>query len=261
MTADRLTILHVYPRQMGVSGDRGNVTALVARAAAAHLDTEVLTYTVGDPLPALADVIVVGNGPLSAMRSLGDDPSRLAPALQALTGAGVPLVAVGGGYDLATREVVATDGAPVAGFGVFDARAVRGAERRVNYFLLDTHYPMPDEDRRVAGFEDHATRIENSDPAAVFADVVSGGGTQDSARGRNGRPVEGSMTGTAFGTHTQGPLLPLNPHLTDAVLTAATARLGREYTPDPARTATVDDYARKARATIERYVDKAFKRI
>ncbi|MDO3699649.1 hypothetical protein Q3H92_18290, partial [Curtobacterium flaccumfaciens] len=67
--------------------------------------------------------------------------------------------------------------------------------------------------------------------------------------------------GNSFGTHTQGPVLPLNPQLTDGVLAAATARLGREYAPDAERTATIDRYAREARATVDRYVDKAFKRI
>ena len=85
--------------------------------------------------------------------------------------------------------------------------------------------------------------------------MVSGGGNQA------GQPVEGAISGTSFGTHAQGPLLPLNPALTDAVLAAATARLGRQYTPDAERTADIDHYAREARATVDRYVDKAFKRI
>jgi CobQ-like glutamine amidotransferase family enzyme len=256
MTADRLTILHVYPRQMGVSGDRGNVAALVRRAEAAGIATDVVEYAPGDDLPTAADVVLVGNGPLSAMRSLGQDVTRIGAALRDFAGAGVPVVAVGGGFDLATNQVVPTDGVPVDGFGVFDARAVRGAERRVNYFLLETRYPLlPGAPTRLAGFEDHAARIELGDAAQPFADVVSGGGNQA------GSPVEGAITGASFGTHTQGPILPLNPQLTDAVLAAATTRLGRDYTPDPERTATIDRYAREARATIDRYVDKAFKRI
>lgn len=256
MTADRLTILHVYPRQMGVSGDRGNVVALVRRAEAADIATEVVEYAPGDTLPSAADVVVVGNGPLSAMRSLGADVARIGAPLREFAAAGVPVVAVGGGFDLATNEVVPTDGAPVAGFGVFDARALRGAERRVNYFVLDTRYPLlGGAPTRLAGFEDHATRIELGGGVEPFADVVSGGGNQA------GAPVEGAITGASFGTHTQGPILPLNPQLTDGVLAAATARLGRTYTPDPERTATIDRYAREARATVDRYVDKAFKRI
>ncbi|PZE92811.1 hypothetical protein [Curtobacterium sp. MCBD17_008] len=256
MTADRLTILHVYPRQMGVSGDRGNVAALVRRAAAADIDTEVVEYAPGDTLPASADVVLVGNGPLSAMRSLGADVTRVGAPLRDFAAAGVPVVAVGGGFDLATNQVVPTEGAPVDGFGVFDARAVRGAERRVNYFVLETRYPLlPGASTRLAGFEDHAARIELADGVEPFADVVSGGGNQA------GAPVEGAIAGTSFGTHTQGPILPLNPQLTDAVLAAATARLGRTYAPDAERTATIDRYAREARATVDRYVDKAFKRI
>ena len=256
MTADRLTILHVYPRQMGVSGDRGNVAALVRRAAAADIDTEVVEYAPGDQLPVSADIVVIGNGPLSAMRSLGDDIARIGAPIREFAASGGPVVAVGGGFDLATNQVVPTEGAPIDGFGVFDARAVRGADRRVNYFVLETRYPLlPGASTRLAGFEDHATRIELADGVAPFADVVSGGGNQA------GSPVEGAIVGTSFGTHTQGPILPLNPQLTDGVLAAATARLGREYAPDPERTASIDRYAREARATVDRYVDKAFKRI
>lgn len=256
MTADRLTILHVYPRQMGVSGDRGNVVALTRRADAADIPTEVLEYAPGDALPTAADIVVIGNGPLSAMRSLGGDVARIGAQLREFAAAGVPVVAVGGGFDLATNEIVPTDGSPLAGFGVFDARAVRGAERRVNYFVLETRYPLlPGAAKRLAGFEDHATRIELGAGVTPFADVVSGGGNQA------GSAVEGAIAGTSFGTHTQGPLLPLNPDLTDAVLAAATARVGREYAPDTERTATIDRYAREARATVDRYVDKAFKRI
>lgn len=256
MTADRLTILHVYPRQMGVSGDRGNVAALVRRAEAADIATEVVEYAPGDVLPTEADVVVIGNGPLSAMRSLGADVTRVGAAIREFATAGVPVVAVGGGFDLATNAVVPTEGAPIDGLGVFDARAVRGAERRVNYFVLETRYPLlPGAPKRLAGFEDHATRIELAPGVSPFADVVSGGGNQA------GTPVEGAIAGNAFGTHTQGPILPLNPQLTDAVLAAATARLGRSYEPDPERTATIDRYAREARATVDRYVDKAFKRI
>ncbi|MEK6309282.1 MULTISPECIES: type 1 glutamine amidotransferase [Curtobacterium] len=256
MTADRLTILHVYPRQMGVSGDRGNVAALVRRAEAADIATEVVEYAPGDTLPTTADVVVIGNGPLSAMRSLGADVARVGAPLRDFAAAGVPVVAVGGGFDLATNAVVSSDGADVTGFGVFDARAVRGAERRVNYFVLETRYPLLDgAPTRLAGFEDHATSIVLGDGVTPFADVVSGGGNQA------GSPVEGAITGTSFGTHTQGPILPLNPQLTDGVLAAATARLGRSYAPDAQRTATIDRYAREARATIDRYVDKAFKRI
>ncbi|MGN6408791.1 MAG: type 1 glutamine amidotransferase [Curtobacterium sp.] len=256
MTAERLTILHVYPRQMGVSGDRGNVAALVRRAEAADIATEVLEYAPGDTLPTTADIVVIGNGPLSAMRSLGDDIARIGAPLREFAEVGVPVVAVGGGFDLATNEVVPTDGAPVRGFGVFDARAVRGAERRVNYFVLETAYPLlPGASTRLAGFEDHATRIELGADVRPFADVVSGGGNQA------GAAVEGAIAGNSFGTHTQGPILPLNPQLTDGVLAAATARLGREYAPDPERTASIARYAREARATVDRYVDKAFKRI
>ncbi|WIB12531.1 hypothetical protein [Curtobacterium sp. MCPF17_052] len=130
----------------------------------------------------------MGNGPLSAMRSLGTDVTRVGPVLRDFATAGVPVVAVGGGFDLATNQVVPTDGAPIDGFGVFDARAVRGAERRVNYLVLESRYPLlPGASTRLAGFEDHAARIELADGVSPFADVVSGGGQPGRFAGRGCR--------------------------------------------------------------------------
>jgi CobQ-like glutamine amidotransferase family enzyme len=70
MTA--LTIVQLYPDELGVAGDRGNVMALTARLEHAGHSVTVVAHEVGSELPADVDLVVVGNGPLSAMRNILD---------------------------------------------------------------------------------------------------------------------------------------------------------------------------------------------
>ncbi len=92
-----VTIVQLYPDELGVAGDRGNVLALRERLTRAGVAVTVLEHNVGDTLPSAADLVVVGNGPLSAMRNVYDDLLANAAALTEWVTAGVPLFAYGSG--------------------------------------------------------------------------------------------------------------------------------------------------------------------
>ncbi|MFT2689176.1 hypothetical protein [Clavibacter zhangzhiyongii] len=98
--SDALRILHLYPEELGINGDRGNVTVLVERARIRGIRTEVVRHAPGGGHPGEADLVVVGSGPLTAQRSALPDLVSLAGHLIALQAAGVPLLAVGGGLQL-----------------------------------------------------------------------------------------------------------------------------------------------------------------
>ena len=75
--SDSIRIAQLYPDLLGVTGDRGNVDVLATRLRAAGISVEVTQVGIGDELPADTDILVIGNGPLSAMR-------RVAPDLRAM---------------------------------------------------------------------------------------------------------------------------------------------------------------------------------
>lgn len=243
-----LRILHLYPEQLGVSGDGGNVVTLAERARRAEVDVEILPHRIGDTLPADPDLVVIGSGPLSSLRVVHDDLTRFTSALSDWSDSGVPLVAVGGGMEILSDEIVDESGTSLEGLGFFAGRAVRGATRRANYFSVTTTYGGAS--LAVLGFEDHATRFELGASALAFGSVVHGGG--------NGDGTEGIMRDASFGTQLKGPVLPLNPELTDRVLVAALARTGRHYATTAAH-ARLDDYARRAREVISDNLEHAFK--
>lgn len=248
MSDDILRIVHLYPEELGVSGDRGNVTALVERARRAGIASEVVQYRVGDEVPSVADVVVLGHGPLSGVRAVADDARRLRPSLDSFAASGVPVIAVGGGLELLTRGVVTVEGDEVEGVGFFDALVRRGAPRRTNYFQVVTAYQG--EDVTLFGFEDHAAHLELGDGAAPFGEVVHGGG--------NGDGHEGVVRGVSFGTQLKGPLLPLNPGLTDRVLRVALSRRMISYAPTAAH-AKLDEYAAASQKVIADNLERSFK--
>ena len=243
-----LDIVQLYPEQLGVSGDGGNVVTLAERARRSGAEVSVHAHRPGDALPSTADVVVIGSGPLSTLRALHGDIVRFRDLLASWADDGVPVVAIGGGMEILSHEIVPEEGQALAGLGFFDARALRGAARRTNYFSVTTAYQGVE--LAVLGFEDHATRFQLGRDAHPFASVVSGGG--------NGDGTEGVLRGSSFGTQLKGPVLPLNPELTDRILTAALARRGETYATNDTHL-KLDEFARESRGVITANIAHAFK--
>jgi CobQ-like glutamine amidotransferase family enzyme len=243
-----LTIVQLYPEQLGVSGDGGNVVTLAERARRAGLDVTVAAHRPGDEVPTAADVVVIGSGPLSTLKALHTDILRLASPVAEWADSGVPVVAIGGGMEILSHGITG-DGGDLEGLGFFDGTAHRGAPRRANYFQVETEYAGAGA-LTVLGFEDHATRFELGASASPFGRVTHGGG--------NGDGTEGILRGESFGTQLKGPVLPLNPELADRILRAAVSRTGGVYATNDSH-AKLDEFARRSREVITTNLERAFK--
>ncbi|WP_309064331.1 glutamine amidotransferase [Microbacterium sp.] len=252
MTAS-VRIAQLYPVELGITGDRGNVRALQVRLERAGVAVDIVRVAPGDAFPEAPDVVIVGNGPLSAMRTVRDDLERHADGIRSFVADGGALLAVGGGAELLSRGVAALDGEYLDGLGVFPADVVRTRERKVGYIVAQS--PLG----RVIGFEDHASEWTVDDAASAFGRVVSGRGSfaLPSGAGRG----ELVRAGNAFASNVQGPLLPLNPELTVGILQTVAARRGASWQLG-AGVEALDGYAAGARAKIEQLVhDKVFNTI
>jgi len=239
MTAVR--IVQLYPELLGVTGDRGNVDVLAARARFSGWDADVVGVAVGERGPDEADVIVIGNGPLSALRAVRDDLATRRGWLEAQRAAGATIFAVGGGAELLSEGIDLLDGTSIDGLGLVPARVTRTRTRRVGYVVADAS------DGRLVGFEDHAsewTVTSRAEDGIRYGTVIAGNG---SLRGGG----ETILVDGIYATNVQGPVLPLNPQLADAILRRAAARRGGAYTVGPEHE-QVDAHARAARAEIER---------
>jgi len=241
MTAP-LRILHLYPRELGINGDVGNVTSLVKRAQWRGLEATILRHEIGDELVSTVDIVHVGSGPLSSQRIVHADLLLIAPALRELAASGVPILAVAGGWQLLGHQLVTADGETLAGAGVFPSRAMLGADRHVGEIVVESA------DGTLAGFENHSATTVLDDAAEPLGTVVEGFGNGSVGPGAR---LEGVRFGESIGTHLHGPVLPMNPVLADRMLSAALARRAEEL-PQPVsrELAGADGFAANARRAI-----------
>lgn len=242
MTAVR--ILQLYPELLSVTGDRGSVEVLRRRAEQAGLAASCSVAERGDPVGGAADLVVIGNGPLSALRTVHSDLIGRRDWLAEHIAGGGALWAVGGGAEILARSITDRDGRVLGGLDLLPMTVTRTRERHVGYIIADTP------DGRLVGFEDHASQWDLDEPDAPhlrYGRVVAGDGSIPGTP----RRYETVHRGAVWATNVQGPALPLNPWLADLLLTEAFARVGVRYVPGAAHE-MFDAPARAARADIER---------
>jgi CobQ-like glutamine amidotransferase family enzyme len=242
-----LTIVQLYPDELGVAGDRGNVMALTTRLGHAGHSVTVVAHEVGSELPTDVDLVVVGNGPLSAMRNIHADLLANGGRLRALRASGVPMFAYGSGAELLGHALTLLDGTALEGLGILPFRATRVATRSVGYVIIDSPFGQ------IVGFEDNASRWTLDSAARPLGILEAGTGNGEGS-------VEGVRDGSAIGTQVGGPVLPLNPLLTDAIIASMGERRGFAVGPS-AQDAQLDRYATRARAVVISHAKHVFSRI
>jgi CobQ-like glutamine amidotransferase family enzyme len=225
-----IVVVHLYPRELGINGDIGNVTALHRRARWRGANVRVVNVGAGDALPATAHLVHIGSGPASARQPLHADVARHAQVLRDWASGGVPFLAVAAGWQLLGREVTELDGTVSTGAGVFPSAARVSAQRTVGEVAGESELG------EVAGFVNYG--------AVTTVDAGTG------RLARLGDDDEGIVTGDLVATHLHGSFLPMNPVWADRLLEAAAHLAGVTLEePDP-RVAQLDDYARRSRAAI-----------
>jgi len=242
-----VNLLQLYPDELGVAGDRGNVMAVTARLQRGGIETSVSRHNTGGTLPDAPDLVIVGNGPLSAIRNIYDDLQAHAEQLRSFAAAGIPFFAYGAGAELLGQGITLIDGSEIAGIGIFPFSAVRTDTRNVGYVLVESAVGQ------IAGFEDNASVWRLARGADAFGALVAGSGNSDGK-------TEGAKVGDSIATQVGGPVLPLNPALTDSLLRVIARRKGFAFEPGGAH-AELDRLAAGARGVIVDNVKHVFSRM
>ncbi|MFN8109542.1 MAG: glutamine amidotransferase [Thermoleophilia bacterium] len=204
-------LCHLYPDELNIYADRGNIAVLHARLAWRGHELAVHEAQVGEPIPADHDMYYLGGGQDRDQMMVAQDlPATKADALRSAMADGAVLLAVCGGYQLAGHGSTAVDGSRMPGIGLLDADTVAGATRLIGDVVIEA--TLEGATRRVVGFENHAGRTTLGPGSAPLGRVVHGHGNN----GTDG--AEGAVTGRAIGTYLHGPLLPKNPWLADLLL-------------------------------------------
>lgn len=246
----KLRIVHLFPRELGINGDVGNVLVLAERAREYGLEVEVVEVGRGDELPESADLVHIGSGPMSAVELVLPEALRFGPTLRAWAEGGVPFLAIAGGWEVLGRSIVTEDGRHLQGAGVFPTTAVREPHQSVAETVVRTRGGL------VTGFTNSNSITTLEGGAESLGEVVKGFGNGGHAQADLG--LEGVVAGPLIGTHLHGTVLGMNPELADRLLSLAVQRHDRgarlQRPQGGGRLDRVDHFARGSRDALMRRV-------
>ncbi|ANJ27071.1 type 1 glutamine amidotransferase [Agromyces aureus] len=231
-----LTIITLLPSLQNTNGDAENAAVLAKRAGWAGLDARVVAVESRDDLPGHVDAIVIGSGTDAALDVARTRLLDLHDDLRRWGTEGVPILAVGTGWELLSWGIELPDGTGIEGLGILPGRAVPHPAGRITGDLVVAERRSK---QLLVGFENHARAYVGAE-GSPLGRVRAGEGNA------LGSGQEGVVMGEVIGTHLHGPVLAKNPHLADRLLTTMAERAGARYTPGE-QTRIVDAYAESAR--------------
>ncbi len=207
-----LTIAHLYPKEMNIYGDTGNVLVLQRRAEWRGIKVQVKHVGVNDPIPGEIDIIVGGGGQDAGQGTIQHDLQTKASQLHKLAGSGVVMLMICGMYQLFGRSFITHEGVNIAGIGVLPLETVAGNERMIGNTVYQTPFGT------VVGYENHSglTRLDSEMDRLGIVVKGEGNNTSDG--------TEGCRVNNVFGTYSHGPVLAKNPALADELLRLALQR-------------------------------------
>jgi len=216
-----LTLGHLYPDQLNLYGDRGNILTLRRRCQLRGIELRIVGLGIGDALaPDEYDILFIGGGQDKEQAPVAQDLHEMKGiGLWAAIEDDMPVLAVCGGFQLLAHYYRPAEGPDMQGLGVFDAWTIHKGVRTARCI---GNIAISWNGQTLVGFENHGghTYLGTAKP---LGKVLKGYGNnaEDS--------TEGAIYRNAYGTYLHGSLLPKNPHFADYLIKLA---LQRKYRSD-----------------------------
>lgn len=220
-TPQPITILQLYPRDMNIYGDHGNVQVLVRRLEWYGYQPKVIAYNVGDTLPRDVDIIIGGGGQDSGQTKIHADLLKIGPTLKEWADNGTPMLMVCGLYQLFGHFFRTLNNVTLEGIGILDVKTYGTNERLIGNIITNS-----DIFGDIIGYENHSGQTFLGDTAKPFATVVKGAGNNS----KDGH--EGAVYKNVIGTYLHGALLPKNPAVADFLIKTAVKRKYGAFSED-----------------------------
>ncbi len=208
----KLTLVHLYPKEMNIYGDTGNRLVLEKRAQWRGIDIQVKLVGVGEHIPDETDIILGGGGQDAGQGLIQDDLQEKSAQLHKLAKDGVVMLMICGMYQLFGRSFTTHEGEIIQGIGLLPLETVGGDTRMIGNTVYDTPYG------EVVGYENHSGVTTLDDPSLAFGTVTRGDGNNGQDK------TEGCRVDNVFGTYSHGPVLVKNPVFADELLRLALSR-------------------------------------
>ena len=214
MGVKKIKIVHLYPKELSLYGDSGNILCIVKRLEERGYKTDVKNIGIGDTISDF-DLMFIGGGQDKEMKIISRDLRKKGDMLRYAVNSGKTLLAICGGFQLLGEYYKTTDGDILRLSSSLPFYTLGGEKRMIGNIVFKTPFGT------AAGFENHSgkTYLNGLEP---LGKVISG-------FGNNGEDeTEGLLFKNTFCTYAHGPVLPKNPRLADEILKRAT---GDELSP------------------------------
>jgi lipid II isoglutaminyl synthase (glutamine-hydrolysing) len=213
-----LRLLTLYPDQMNIYADRGNILFWQRRCGWRGIGFDYTSAGPGELVdPSAHDLIYIGGGQDRDQKLVAADMVETKrEGLAAAVDDGAVLLAVCGGYQLLGHSYQLGE-ERIAGLGLADLETVRSdGPRLIGNVAIEVDLGAGPQ--VLAGFENHGGRTYLGEGATPLGRVIKGHGND----GKSG--FEGVRRDNLFGTYLHGPLLPKNAWLADRLIQLAIAR-------------------------------------
>jgi CobQ-like glutamine amidotransferase family enzyme len=225
-----INICHLYPEDMNLYGDLGNVLCLSKRLSWRGVEVGVINCAIGESLPKDIDIIFFGGGQdQDQMRVFTDLVKLKKQDLIEQIESGIPLLAICGGYQLLGEYFLDPKGQRIEGVGALPLETVSPGEGMVNravgnlitdisaHIEITSHYTGL---KTLVGFENHSgrTRFKAGAGLNALGEVLYGSGDNED------KISDGVIYKNVICSYMHGSLLPKNPHLADYIIGKAVSR-------------------------------------
>lgn len=208
MAVEKVKIAHLYPKELNLYGDSGNVLCLYNRLIRRGYKTEVTHINIGDKINDF-DILFIGGGQDKEMKIIAKDLKRKSDMLSYCIEQGKTILAICGGYQLLGDYYTSIDGEQIKLSSALPFYTVAGEKRMIGNFVYQTAFG------KVVGFENHAGKTYLKGNLSPLGKIITG-------FGNNGEDAtEGLLYKNTFGTYAHGPVLPKNPAFADELIKRA----------------------------------------
>lgn len=202
-----INILHLYPQDMNIYGDNGNILTIKKRLEWRGLESKIINYNPGDKLPDDIDIVIGGGGQDSGQIKVASDLQKIKNYLHNLADSGTPMLLVCGLYQLFGHKFETIDGITIPGISIFDALTIGKSERLIGNIVTKSN-----KFGEIVGFENHSGQTFLGKNATALATVIKGAGNNLDDNS------EGVVFKNCIGTYLHGSLLPKNPKIADFMI-------------------------------------------
>jgi len=205
-----IKIVHLYPKEMNIYGDNGNVLVFSKRLQWMGYKTEIIGVGIGDKIPKDCSIIIGGGGQDAGQLDIADDLKTKKNTLQEMANSGTPMLMICGMYQMFGNYFKTSEGKKIPGLGIIDITTIAGDERIIGNIVICSEWGD------IVGYENHSGKT-------YLGNGIKPLGTSILGQGNNGQDnTEGAIYNNVFGSYLHGPVLSKNTMFTDHLLKIVT---------------------------------------